>query len=184
MTEAKISPYMQQNIDRFVAHSEKLKKAFIDLTEETVNKIPKDIFFYHFLPLFSGQDYTRKDELLPIWYQIAGATNKPVDVVDDKGKVIVRVPPVQNNYLIAPITKRTGSMHYEAEQAKQYAQASPLQGEAMLNGSLTRTAMAISAIEDQSDIYQQWLKVFEAFGIKKQEPNDKSSSMDEDDLEY
>lgn len=185
MTENKVSPYMQQNIDRFVAHAEKLKKSFIDLTEVTINKVPRDIFYHHFLPLFSGQDYSRKEELLPIWYQIAGAANKPVDVVDSAGKVLVRVPPVQNNYLISPITKRVGGMHFETEQAKQYAQASPLQGEAMLNNSLNRTANAIATEEDQTEIYQQWLKVFEVFGIKQEQEEKKTSIEEEDDdLEY
>lgn len=177
---------MNKQMKLLTERTASLRDNFIKATETSVKTMPRDIFEYHFLPLFSGKDYSRADELLPIWYGIAGSANRPVDIVDKNNQVLVRVPPIQNNYLVSPITKRLAGLHYETERVQQLSQMSPEASNIQLDNALFRVATIVSNEEDQSDIEKQWDKVFEFFGVKekKVENNPQVQQDTDDDFEY
>lgn len=182
MTDTPVNKQMKLLVEQ----TKLLRQSFVKASESTVKTIPRDIFVYHFFPLFSGKDYSRMEELLPIWYGIAGSANKPVDVVDSDNNVLIRVPAIQNNYLVSPITKRIAGLHYETERAVQLAQMSPVASQNQLDGAFGRVATIISNEEDQQDIEAQWNKVFEMFTVKEGKPVSvvKKQQDEEDDLEY
>ena len=60
-----------------------------ELTDSDVPKLPEHLFRQHLLPVLTN---TSGNVDLRIWLDIAGAANRPIDVVDGAGKVLFRVP--------------------------------------------------------------------------------------------
>lgn len=141
-------------------------KAIYDalVTNLEVNKLPEYIFLQSFFPYFSGvKPITEKDDVLGQWVSVAGTPMDEVDIIDDKGTVLFRVPPLVDTSIINPLRSENNNIGIYAiiSLANQHRNNIPAVGERLLRDNL-----AVKAVEIQkkSEVFetneQRWISIF------------------------
>lgn len=102
-----------------------------------VPQLPEHLFRKYILPIYAST--TGRVNLDP-WYAVAGALNRPIDVIDDIGVFLFRAPPIQGTVITnttRPISQSVGEI---VQLAELKSKISPKLGQAYLVNSLRAIA--------------------------------------------
>lgn len=89
----KVLGIKEQLIERIEQGNVQHEKTFREYETEVYSRYPRSKFIEIFLPMFSGE-VVQDDFLLAQWREIAGDNTRPVNLIDDEGKVVDQVPPL------------------------------------------------------------------------------------------
>lgn len=135
-------------------------------------------FIVHFLPTFSGKVDVKK-EVLDAWAKIAGELDRPVDLTDGAGKVVVRVPPLLSTDAYRPIMGKRVGIQHEMDMA---TKGSNPRGDNYIYYALSQRLQTMFSQGDKSEHEKEWVEFLKRYSI---EVNDKKSSGPAtDELEY
>ena len=173
------------------ARTESLKQQFAQVEDANIRSVPEDIFLYHFLPTFSGENKENIQGVLSYWYAISGTPYAPVKVINEHGTVVAVVPPVLDREAL-PVTgkrnERGGDMDSVFENARQKASLSPNLAQSMIVGELEKRFLNKVTDKPNSKIQEQWIALLKHYGKSKdqskQMPTLTHSSTNESDFEY
>lgn len=164
-----------------------------EIGEQDVATVPERNFVAVFLPIFAGEPPTPyKAKLFPHWVNIAGNPYRPVDVVDTKGKVLFRVPPLFDRMAIGPSTQMKRGQHssisHVVASAGQFAAMSPAMGEQYLSKELTKRALLMKVPQSVLQDLETWNAIFARYGrpplvalppdVAKKDPTNPESPKD------
>jgi|JFJP01.1.fsa_nt_gi hypothetical protein len=164
---------------QFDERLEFLKEGFASMEKYNVRNIPDIMFRTYFLPYFSGEMEDSDNEVLSTWINIAGSTYSAVNILDNNGKVIARVPPIHDRDVISPIVNRNEDLSYIFKLAREKASLSPRLANNIVNDELNNRLNNLSADHDSSTLEKEWIELFQYYG--KITINKKSKELDSDD---
>ena len=146
-----------------------MKSRFAVLDAHVCRRIPEDVFRRYFLPFFLGEMTNQAHEVLPYWFKIAGAATKPVDVVNSRGQVIARVPPLHDQSFLRPIASREDrngpSMAYIFNVMENQKYTSDKLAQSTFNRAVVERARTMFSNLDNSASAQAWAALFKAFNV-------------------
>jgi len=140
-----------------------LKNSFAAMDRNLVRTMPEAIFVAHFLPMFSGEVVANPADLISLWYNIAGTSYSPVNIVDAKGVFVIQVPPIHNNKSFGPIVDRNQDISYAVKHAVQKSSLSPRLGTNILAEELSLRLETMLANGDDTEVVQGWLDLFKHY---------------------
>jgi hypothetical protein len=129
-----------------------------------VRTIPEAIFKAHFLPFFAGDKVDNVKELLTIWNNVAGSNFLPVNVVDGSGKVVVQVPPLQENSYFAPLLKRNVDLDYSMKVAREKSTISPTLGTNIIYDELMARFEVMTENANGLEAQSKWIQMLAHYG--------------------
>lgn len=135
-----------------------------------VATLQERIFVHVFLPVFAGDEVNQyKAKIYPHWINVAGNPYRPVDVVDLRGNVLFRVPPLLDRTRLRTSTQAgerapRSSMSHVVASANQYAAMSPVLGERYLNKQFTERALLMKVPANVAHDIEIWNEIFKRYG--------------------
>ena len=138
------------------------------VSETEVNQLPEKLFVTNFLPFFCGERDPEKDpDFFVFWVSIAGSPVSEVEIIDERGKPLFRVPPLNDTTIIKPDRTVKNSINFSQiiTMAKMYANMTPTAGQnALMNGlgEKYKELQAKSEIFDKNTI--RWLDILARYG--------------------
>ena len=165
-TATELSSFRGQLSDKLDLVREQLAQT----SESDVAKLPERIFVNVFLPLFAGDEKLLYEaKIYPHWINVAGNPYRPVDVIDVRGNVLFRVPPVLDRTRVSTSTQTQkegprGSISHMVASAQQYAGMSPVLGERYLSKQFTERALLMKVPHSVLQDLETWNAIFERYG--------------------
>ncbi len=162
-----------------------LKEGFASMERLNVRSLPEIMFKTYFLPLFCGESTENADELISQWFNIAGTNYSAVNIVDNNGNFIIRIPPLHDRNTMRPILNRNEDIAYAFSVAREKASLSPALANNIITNELDARYNSI-ANQEYSDLKEEWDKVFKHYGKTPNGSEDKnlSSTGDVDEFEF
>lgn len=160
-----------------------MKEDFDQLDKLNIRSIPENIFVFNFLPFFCGEKVENSNYLLNTWLDIAGSNYKPVNVVDNNGKVVITVPPIHDNNAIEPVTNRRDDLSYMFRESREKSTLSPNLGINIVNDALGSRFHKVIRDTQNSPIKEKWLALFRHYG-KTPALLDTPKEVEGDDFDY
>ena len=157
-------PIAQAQRRRFAAHTKDLKAQFAELNDALVRNLSEDIFKLHFLRFFTGEDLTDWKEKLNHWITISGNQRNAVNLVDGKGKFIVRVPPIYGGNSLAPIVDRREDIRYAVHVSQTKGQISPTLAHNHIALELMARLEIMRQRGDAQKDVDEWMTLFKHYG--------------------
>lgn len=148
----------------FQKRMERLQSEFNALDKEDVRSLPEGIFVRDFLPLFSGESVENRETLLGYWYLIAGTPYHPVNLVDEAGRVVVQVPPLQDRNVLSAKPNNAKELSVVFEEAKQKSSLSPALGQQMIAAALNSQLQTKTTTTVNETWSKQWETVLSRYG--------------------
>jgi hypothetical protein len=138
------------------------------IAEETVARLPENIFAQVFLPLLAGDKELQHKASIADWISIAGTPYKSVDVFDPTtGKVLFRVPPVFDyngvNPVRDPADRRQKAIAEVVHLAEQYTNIHPMQGVNYLRNVLGQRALIMNSNQKLAKHVLVWNEIFKRY---------------------
>lgn len=167
MSDKKYATAIEQRIaDQIDGIADSLEQA-----GSNISVLQERLFVRIFLPFFCGEEVQEKEKIMQAWINTAGGQYKPIDVVNEKGEVIYRVPPLfDREAWITNIPNHSQpALSDVATTAQQLANVSPRRAQAYLDNELNSRGfnnkkhtldLAIQGLI-------QWNAIFERYGKPK-----------------
>lgn len=133
------------------------------LVEELeVSKLPENVFRDYFLPRFASRVADPGNWLVE-WISIAGTPTAPVDIVDNTGTTIFRVPAV---LYTKNISNMQGGASFDDIFTRYIMHKNNLaqRGTAFITAEMKKKADSIYTDEGVSDIQKQWYSIYDRYG--------------------
>lgn len=161
-----------------------LKNGFAEMEKLNVRTLPEVIFVTYFLPLFSGESKENADNLISQWFNIAGTNYSSVNIVDNNGNFIIKIPPLHDRNSMTPILDRSEDIAYAFNLAHQKASLSPRLANNIIANELNSRYNSITK-SDYVNLKEDWDKVFKHYG-KNLDKGDSSNNTSggEDEFEF
>lgn len=136
------------------------------ITKAQVATLPEYVFTGYFLPRFIGKETS--PNWVSEWIAIAGTPTSSVDIIDNIGEVLFRVPPIIDTSAIR--FNETGSnMSSIMSIYQQQSNNLPMLGTRYLMGALHDKGKELVE-NDNIDMYrQQWSFILNRYGITNEE---------------
>lgn len=162
-----------------------LRKDFAAMNQHHVRTLPEAIFVTHFLPFFAGEPTARKpEELLAYWYQFAGNAYNPVNLLDSQGKLVIQVPPLQDNQAFHPIVDRNEDISFAIKHAREKSTISPILGQNLLAQSLAARMETMLAETENKALVEAWTALFQHYGKLGKTPIKPLVMSEDDEFEF
>lgn len=187
------SPLYNQRLDEL---DKMLDTVVGSLNNDNTVKIAKieEVYFKNiFLPIFLGETIVSHGATLTDWVSYAGGQYLPVDVIDQQGTVIFRVPAIYSRDVVLANIDRSQNIADIMHMAKKHHELSPKSGDAYRVRGLTNvlknmfsTDNFLANFEDWNSIFKRYGKGFE-LGVKNNSTaisNDTNQQSNDDDFEY
>ncbi|MNU19675.1 hypothetical protein D3C71_79080 [compost metagenome] len=135
-----------------------------------VAQLQERIFVQVFLPVFAGDEVNMyKAKISPHWINVAGNPYRPVDIVDVRGNVLFRVPPLLDRTRLRTSTQAgerapRSSMSHVVASAQQYAAMSPVLGQRYLSAQFTERALLMKVPANVAQDIEIWNEIFKRYG--------------------
>lgn len=96
MKENKVERLIQQERSKKTRDAEMLVKNLLnDIKLEDSTKIPKGVYEEYFEPYLTGKlPVTEDNTIIVKWVELAKGPKRSVDIIDDEGNIIFKVPPI------------------------------------------------------------------------------------------
>lgn len=141
------------------------------LGNANINKLQEKIFVGVFIPIFAGEE-SLYNATMETWVRFAGGPYKEVDVIDSKGKVLFRVPPIYDRSTINSTTDGKVPIGHIVTTANQFSRIHPNQGKAYLENELNKKAMLLKVPSNVVKNLEFWNMVFKKYGRNEIMPID------------
>lgn len=159
----------------------------LEVIEVPVKKIPEPVFKEIFWPYFTGE--RKADANSPAishWIGLVGSASAEAEVVDIKGNVLFKVPPMYDSDRLDTLTQTKGTSNFAAifENAVGQARVHPSMGQKYLAEELSKKLL--DRLPENPNGHS-WRPVFEHYGlIKKAEAvaANTAAKQNDDDLEW
>lgn len=161
---------------------------------DTVNRLPERIFKESFLAFFCGElPPNPKDDHAAVWISVAGAATSEVEIIDEVGKPLFRVPALIDTSGINPVVAERGvAIAAIAALASEHARSLPSTGRAFLMRNLELKSREIQKIStDFSANELRWIEIFKRYGKwkdvaaeKAEEVKQEESRIQDDELNF
>lgn len=168
----------------FQKRMERLQNEFNALDKEDVRSLPEGIFIRDFLPLFSGETTQDKETLLSYWYLIAGTPYHPVNLIDDTGRVVAQVPPLQDRNVLSAKPNNAKELSVVFEEAKQKSSLSPALGQQIIASALNNQLETKTTQVINEAWVKQWEVVLARYGKTMNKTNTASSSQQSNESDF
>ena len=148
------------------------------IVEREINKMPESVFKEFFLPYFNGEEeITNDNHIIAKWVEFSGGVYNPVDIVDNSGEIITRIPQLIKNS--DTNRDKSNSIDYSTivSEFNLRSKRSSVAGDAYLDKTLNVVGKTI--IEDESGSKSDWAKALKVF--KTQSVNKRKSSVTKND---
>lgn len=186
--DTNLDPIGQLNLKVLKDRIAQQKEQFAKMNLNAIRTIPENIFITHFLPFFAGEGSKNIDEVLETWHRISGNNFTPVNIVDNKGNVVIQVPPIHNGEYFKPIVNRKIDMAYHMRVAREKSMASPKLGERIVSEQLGEKLSEMIEDSDHSEVTEKWMALFKHYkkNVKAMDVSngEKPVEDDGDDFEY
>lgn len=169
-------------------------KALYELlvTNVPAKQLPERIFVESFLPYFSGtKEISNLDQVLVNWVGVAGTPMDEVEIIDEQGKALYRVPPIIDTSIINPMRSENNNVGIYSiiALANQYRNNIPAVGERVLTDNL---AIKAKELQKKSEVFEQnekrWIEIFKRYNIAGQtntpQLSNNSGNLTDDDLVF
>lgn len=134
-------------------NTEKIKESLSGLINDS-QKLPESIFISDFLPMFLGNlgdDYTSR---LEVWYLISNGPFGTVDLLDDDGNVVAKVPPVQDRTILKDQSNNGNNIANLFKEYENLLLISPNAAEAVLSEKLHKSFTVNDS--NNNNLVTQW----------------------------
>lgn len=163
----------------------------VELNEDLA-KLPETIFKSVFLPVFNGtRALTETDDVLKSWVGIAGAPGKEVQITDNTGKGLFKVPPLFDSSFIDSGNNNKGEQLSRLMSGYDlHRNVLPLLGDNFLNKELPgRVANLVNPSTPNKEHEQRWQAIFDRYvspeQLKLKQSNlPKPGAMTDDDMSF
>lgn len=129
-----------------------------------VAKLPEHIFVNVFLPFFAGDPEPRFKVDIGIWAGIAGNPFAEVEIIDNKGVGLFRVPPIYDRSVINSESDDRVSIAHIVRSAEQMSNMSPIAGMNYLREQLAQRSVIGDAGEKVGKHLERWKEIFKRYG--------------------
>lgn len=160
---------------------------------QQISPLPEHHFIETFLPYFCGEkSISDAPEIMQLWNGIAGSPAKEVLIIDNNGKPLFRVPPMNDTSVIdVENTKGGMGFHRIVKEWMKLNAMLPAYGKSFLNTHLTpRLAALVAESTVLNENEKRWLEIFARYDKmteKQKETAQKqvaSKKVSDDELEY
>lgn len=134
-------------------NTEKIKESLSGLLNEN-QQLPEHIFISDFLPMFLGNlgdDYVSR---LEVWYLISNGPFGTVDLFDNNGNIVAKVPPVLDRSIIKDQFNNGGNIANLFKEYENLLLISPNAAEAVLSEKL-HNSFTVNDINN-NNLVTQW----------------------------
>lgn len=139
------------------------RRDFLKMDSALMRTIPEYLFVQNFLPVFCGEVKLNVEDtrtLLSNWFTISGTNWGEVNVVDDKGKVVVTVPGICDSSVFKPIVDRETLTSYTIRLAQERMTIHHTLGERMIEEDLNKKVEKMTRGSTVDESRKAWNKVF------------------------
>lgn len=152
-----------------------------------VRRLPEYIFKESFLPYFTGmKEVDASSDILLQWISVAGTPTSEVEIIDETGKALFRVPPIIDTSIINPLRTEGNNISIHAIISLSNQANIPIVGERSLIDNLSVKA---KEIQKRSEVFetneQRWLDIFNRYNLNKEQLQAKEANkgqLTDDDL--
>ncbi len=174
----------------------KIQNGINEVAPSDVVRLPEYHFTQVFLPFFAGDENTMYKANLLTWVNMAGGPYRSVDVIDQNGNVLFRVPPVMDRSAINPVKNRSidikgSSLSHVVATVSQLNQIHPTRGQEYLSKELTKRALVMRVPTNVASDLSTWNAIFTRYGrppivaMDKDDPSKvEGAGDDKDDFNY
>lgn len=150
------NPMREQLHKEMKLRKENLKRDFQAMDETNRRVVLESIFVRDFLPLFAGDKVDNREDMLRMWYIIAGTAFSPVDIVDNAGNKVHTVPAIMDTAPINPLAtnKLPLSLGAEVDEAMTHSKISRGAAENQLTHTLMRRIGNVEVPQTMSPAWQ------------------------------
>jgi len=147
-----------------------VRESLAETAEQDVNQLQERIFVHVFLPIFAGDEKNLyKAKLYPHWINVAGNPYRSVDVINPRGEVLFRVPPLLDRTRLRTSTQAgerapRSSMSHVVASAMQYSAMSPAMGERYMSREFTQRALLMTVPASVLKDLETWNEIFKRYG--------------------
>lgn len=167
---------MNENyIDRHPLEKEAIQ-TILSIKDEFINNVPEDIFVKHYLPMLANKDGNTD---LTEWLKVAGHVYAEVNIIDNNGNVIFKVPSIFKKFKTKEHKLAQHSVSEIIETSKLHAINSPIKGEMMMQEGLSKT-LPDEELSLDDDV--RWNNILKRYGyeINSEIKTDETSNIVED----
>lgn len=164
-TTPSVSPIQKQLLADLTKKITALKNDFAQAELLEPATIPEGIFVRDFLPLFSGKDTSNREALLANWYLIAGSPYASVNIVDQFGTLVIKVPAILDRDAITIPTARGNNFLTVFEEAKQRSAISPSLGDSIINAELQNRLNNMVSTEGPKGMSAEWTQLLRHYKV-------------------
>ena len=133
------------------------------LNNDNIPKLQEQIFVGVFIPVFAGEE-SLYGATIDTWIKFTGSPYKEVDVIDNKGNTLFRVPPIYDRNTVNSISDSKKPIGHIITTAQQFSRIHPNQGIAYLENELNKKAMLIKIPSNILNNLEFWNMVFKRYG--------------------
>lgn len=141
-----------------------LKELFLKMDNVVLRKFPVQLFERFFLPFFCGEFNQEHHRIIGEWIKISGSVYNPVNLINEAGEVVAKVPPINDNTIFTPITDRKIDMGWVVKEAKEKAAISPVLANTIIVNALHERIVEMLKDRDKSTVAKEWIELFKYFG--------------------
>lgn len=178
------------NFDLAQRGEEHFKNLVLELNND-VSKLPEVVFKSVFLPIFNGtRVLTDTDEILKSWVGIAGAPGKEVEIIDNSGNALFRVPPIFDSSFIDSGNANGGKQLSQIMSAYDlHRSVLPVVGENFLTKEIPQRVESLANDITPNKINEQrWQEIFDRYDETVKDKNTstaaKPGDVGDDDMVF
>lgn len=148
---------------------DKIKGIFDSLNaiaEQEVTTIPEALFVNTYLPFFAGQSVA--DEInLSTWAGIAGNPFKSVNIADNNGVILYKIPPLFDRTALDPtkITKGASPIQHVMQTYEQLLNIHPVRAQNYLETELNKRNLSILVPKSVLNNLEIWNNIFKRYNL-------------------
>lgn len=158
----------------------------LEVVETPVKKVPEPVFKEIFLPYFTGEKKADVNSpAIAHWIGLVGSASAEAEVVDIKGNVLFKVPPMYDSARVDALKQSKGTANFSAifDNAEGQARVHPSMGQEYLAEELSKKL--VDRLPENSEGHS-WRPALEYYGLipKQATPAQASTQPGDDDLEW
>lgn len=164
MTDLTPNSAMQARREKVAADIQRVAQGVSTLEEQTAKRMSERVFTNIWLPVFAGEGNPYR-VTLQHWVNYAESPFRAVDVVNEQGEVLFRVPSLMKREKVNPISgDRRHSIDHVLRSAEQMANFHPMQGYHYLEAELTKRALIMQVPGIVLKDLETWNAIFQRYG--------------------
>jgi hypothetical protein len=154
-----INSFKEQQLSDLI---KSINSTLLDISVDDIPKLPERIFAQVFIPVFAGEE-SIYGATIQTWINFAGSPYKEVDIIDNVGNVLFRVPAIFDRSKINSNSDTGLPIMHITTTATLYSRIHPNQGNAYLKNELENKQLLLHLPENMIEHLHTWNTIFKRY---------------------